>query len=56
MATLGPSYETAAEIRQFARMGAHAVGMSTVAEACAARAVGLRVLGLSCLSNHAAGT
>ena len=55
VATLGPSYETAAEIRQFARMGAHAVGMSTVAEASAAHASGLRVAGVSCLTNPAAG-
>jgi purine-nucleoside phosphorylase len=52
---LGPAYETPAEIAMLRGFGAHAVGMSTVAEACAARVVGLRVLGLSCLSNHAAG-
>jgi purine-nucleoside phosphorylase len=51
----GPSYETPAEIRMLRSMGADAVGMSTVAEASAARAGGMRVLGLSCLSNFAAG-
>jgi len=52
---LGPSYETPAEIRALASFGAHAVGMSTVAEACAARAAGLRVAALSCIANRAAG-
>jgi purine-nucleoside phosphorylase len=52
---LGPSYETPAEIRALARLGAHAVGMSTVAEACAGRAAGMRVVGLSCIANPAAG-
>ena len=51
----GPSYETPAEIRMAARLGADAVGMSTVLETIAARAVGLRVLGLSCITNLAAG-
>lgn len=52
---LGPSYETPAEVRALARLGAHAVGMSTVAEACAGRAAGMRVVGLSCIANPAAG-
>ena len=55
VATLGPSYETPAEIRHYAALGAAAVGMSTVAEASAAAAVGLRVAALSCLTNRAAG-
>ena len=51
----GPSYETAAEIRMLDRLGADVVGMSTVLEAVAARAAGLRCLGLSVVSNWAAG-
>lgn len=52
---LGPSYETPAEIRMLASMGADAVGMSTVAEALAAHACGARVAGISLITNQAAG-
>lgn len=52
---LGPSYETPAEIRMLERLGADAVGMSTVAEVIAARARGLRCLGVSAITNPAAG-
>jgi purine-nucleoside phosphorylase len=52
---LGPSYETAAEIRTLERLGADAVGMSTVPEVVAARANGMRCLGFSLISNLAAG-
>lgn len=55
LAVSGPSYETPAEIRAFARLGADAVGMSTVPEAIAARQCGLKVAGISCITNLAAG-
>ena len=55
MGVLGPSYETAAEIRFFKQIGAGAVGMSTVAEVFAARHMGLRVCGLSCITNLGTG-
>jgi purine-nucleoside phosphorylase len=55
LAVSGPSYETPAEIRAFARLGADAVGMSTVPEAMVARQYGLNVAAVSCVTNPAAG-
>ena len=52
---LGPSFETSAEIRAFRAMGADAVGMSTVQEVIAANQLGMEVLGISLISNPAAG-
>jgi purine-nucleoside phosphorylase len=55
IAVPGPSYETPSEIKAFEKIGADAVGMSTVPEVIVARSLKMRVLGISCITNMAAG-
>ena len=55
LAATGPTYETPAEIQAYKRIGADAVGMSTVPEAIVANALGLKTTAISCISNYAAG-
>ena len=55
IATSGPSYETPAEINAARIMGADAAGMSTVPEAIVASYCGMKVIGISCISNYASG-
>lgn len=55
IATTGPSYETPAEIKMARAIGADAAGMSTVPEAIVANYCGMKVIGLSCLTNYASG-
>ena len=53
--TTGPNYETPAEIKMYKTLGADAVGMSTACEAMAAMHMGMRIAGISCITNLAAG-
>ena len=53
--TTGPNFESPAEIRMYSVLGADAVGMSTACEAVAARHAGVRICGISCISNMASG-
>lgn len=55
VANIGPSYETPAEVKMLRKIGADAVGMSTVPEAIVANYCGIKILGISCLTNFAAG-
>ncbi len=53
--TMGPQYESAAEVRMFGRLGADALGMSTVVEAIVAAQIGLKANGITCLTNYGTG-
>lgn len=53
--TTGPNYETPAEVKLYAMLGANAVGMSTACEAMVARHMGMKICGMSCITNMAAG-
>ena len=53
--TTGPNYETPAEIKMYASLGANAVGMSTACEAMVAKHMGMKICGISCITNMAAG-
>lgn len=55
LASPGPTYESPAEVRMYLKLGADALGMSTVPEAILANAAGMKVAGVSCITNYAAG-